>query len=157
MNISIPLLSATAVLALSAVVAAPVGDVDELIAAYDQAEAEWKAQMKDADSATRRELRANPPAMAFWERFQTAADAGEGRALFWMATHLRDKGLKSKDLREHKPVLYARLAERHAGEAWFGDVLKPGPVKLTEPLVLTPRLAKWVGPDAANGGLSGSS
>jgi hypothetical protein len=132
MNISIPALSAAAVLALGASFAAPrdlgdPGDVGALLESYDNAEAEWKQRVRDADSKARRDLRKNHPAATFWERFDAAANAGEGRALFWMATHLRDKGLKSSEVKEEKPVLYGRLFEQHVAADWFDDVLKQLP------------------------------
>ncbi len=126
MNTSITVLSAVAVLTLGTALT-PRGDVDALLAAYETAEQDWKQALREAESAERRKLRKEHPAAAYWDRFDAAAQAGQGRALLWMATHLRDKGLRSSALKEEKPLFYGRIFERHAGEDWIGDVLEKLP------------------------------
>lgn len=94
-------------------------DYGDLEAAYQKAHDEWRSALRAAkDAAAKKELRANHPVRAHWQRFADMAEAGEGRALIWMSENLRDRGLKLSEIDgEHTRILEALLGHRQA--AWF--------------------------------------
>lgn len=106
------------------VAAAEVGDAyDELALDYEAAREEWREKIRSAeDSRERKALRAAPPAVEYWPRFEALADDGEGEALLWMVMHVRDKGVRSSKRGEVVRPLFERLVEHHVNEPWFGDV-----------------------------------
>jgi hypothetical protein len=122
MKLIVSSLTAAAVALGATLVQSPQG-VETLIEEYEQAEEEWRERLRDAAPAERREMRENTPAAAYWDRFQAAADAGEGRALLWMATHLREKGLGTRQIKTETPRLYGELFARHVAEDWFAEAL----------------------------------
>jgi hypothetical protein len=99
-------------------------DYDTLIASFDAAIDSWKAELKQAEGLkARREVRERHPAKAFWTRFAVSAEAGEGRALLWMAGNLSESGASAEEAAERKPRIYTRLLE-HVAADWFGDAIE---------------------------------
>jgi peroxiredoxin len=120
------LLHALLCISLTPCVQAPVDEFATLLAEYQAAEAAWQAELDALEDVSEKSaLRRKHPARAFSARFEAAANAGEGRALLWTLEHLRDSGLRTKEIAEAKPGLYERLVEGHAQAAWFADVLEP--------------------------------
>ena len=96
----------------------------ELDAEYEAAYEAWREKLSAAeDLAARRELRSNPPAEEFWARFEALADGGEGRALLWLVSHVREKGVKASERGAFMQPYYEKLCAEHASADWFGDVL----------------------------------
>ncbi len=100
-------------------------DVAALEAEFAATVQEWRESIRAAeDVEARRKLRSEKPAARFWPRFQPLADAGEGRALLWMARNAQDAGLPEEELSATRQRLVTRLFEKHLEEAWFQEVLR---------------------------------
>ncbi|MEM1452409.1 MAG: hypothetical protein AAF957_22680 [Planctomycetota bacterium] len=100
-------------------------DYEALVAEFDAAVIEFKAKLKAADKATRRELRKNNPAKTYWPRFVAMSSAGEGRATLWMALNVtQNKDIRSKERGAALTPLYETLVSKHIAEPWFIDVVK---------------------------------
>ena len=104
---------------------AALADFEQLDAEYQSSVEAWEAKLEEAEGLkARRALRDAHPAKEFWPRFEELADGGSGRALLWMAGHVRQKGVKSRERAEVARPLYQKLAAEHAAADWFGDVLE---------------------------------
>ncbi len=96
---------------------------EELNTAYETALATWKDQLGEADGLkARKALREAHPAKAFWPRFDALAKTGNGQALLWMASNVRDKGVKSRERADVMRPLYDQLAKEHSNADWFETV-----------------------------------
>ncbi len=93
----------------------PTSDVDAL----DALDGEFQ-QAQDAWRTTPSAERGAHPARAFYERYRALADAGEGRAMLWIATWAQD-ALDDAAVAEAKRRWFGRLVEEHAGAPWFGE------------------------------------
>jgi hypothetical protein len=103
---------------------AAIGDYEQLDAEYESAFEAWKVELDEAEGLkARRALRDSHPAKGFWPRFEALADGGSGRALLWLAGHVRENGVKSRKRAEVLRPLYEKLAAEHAKAAWFPVVL----------------------------------
>lgn len=105
--------------------AAAVDDFDSLVAEYGAATAEFAEKLKQADKATRRELRKNSPIRQFWPRFKAMSDKGEGRATLWLCDNIRDnRDIRSKERGETLEPLYETLVAKHSDAEWFPTAVK---------------------------------
>lgn len=98
----------------------------ELVAQLDDAERELLVAEKAAeDDGERAKLRAERRALPkrFYARFAELADAGEGRALLWMASNQRAVTEDRDEVRAKLVELYGRLVREHRAQPWFEDVL----------------------------------
>ena len=96
----------------------------ELAAEYEAALTKWREAIDSTeDRSERNELRRNHPAKAFYDRFEALSKGGDGQALFWMATHLKEKGLRSSQRGPIATELFGKLFETHLEAEWFGDVI----------------------------------
>lgn len=96
----------------------------ELAAEYDAAVTQWRASIEATeDKNARAELRRNHPAKGYWERFEALSKAGEGRATLWLATNLRDKGLKASERGPLATGYFETLFAAHVEADWFGEVI----------------------------------
>ena len=96
-------------------------------AEFEALEDQLKAAAKEAPSvsersALRRERKALPA--LFWPRMEAAADAGEGRALLWMAEYAKKAGVPKKELGSTKRALYTRVLAEHVEADWLDEALK---------------------------------
>lgn len=98
---------------------------DELLQAYEAAEAAWRQALRDAeDTKARKAVRANHPAPEFAERFTAVVAAGDGRGLLWELGVVRYLGYtKSKERKAREQELLGALVEEHCGAEWFNQVL----------------------------------
>lgn len=104
---------------------ARVDGFQELSTEYDAALAAWSASIDATeDKSEKNELRRNHPAKGFWARFEAAAKAGEGQATLWLATHLREKGLKASERGPLANGYFETLFKsKDVDAAWFGDAV----------------------------------
>lgn len=121
-------LASIAVLALLAFQSpAPAGGEDfaALSREYEVALAAHRAEVDRLRGAARAEKAEDRPAAQFWERFRALAEAGEGRAVFWMASNARERGAASpaSEGRAEAQRLYGELVAGWADAAWFGKVV----------------------------------
>jgi hypothetical protein len=100
---------------------------EALAAEYEAAEDAYQRELRRLRGDEREELARRHPAVAFWPRFQRLSDAGDGRALFWMARSARDRHESSEAGREATRKLYAELLRTYAQEDWFGEVVEQLP------------------------------
>jgi len=103
----------------------PQADAFEALSAEYEAAvaANQKAIAESEDKSVRAELRRNPPALQFWERFEALAATGEGRATLWLATHLREKGVKANERGPLATAYFEALFRDHRGAEWFHEVV----------------------------------
>lgn len=93
-----------------------------LVDEYDAAVATWKDALRaEEDRKAKRALRKQKPALDFYPRFQTMANAGEGQALIWMMGNLRDAGFKKKEASAMCGELAGTLVSQHLEQEWFAD------------------------------------
>ena len=84
----------------------------------------WRAELRTAKGIkAKRALREKHPVRLFWDRFQSLADDGDGRALVWMSKSLRNKGLRLSEVAPEKVRLAKLLLKDYSQEAWFGDTV----------------------------------
>ena len=84
----------------------------------------WRAELRKAKGIkAKRALRDKHPVRLFWDRFQSLADDGDGRALVWMSKSLRNKGLRLSEVAPEKVRLAKSLLKNYSKEAWFGDAV----------------------------------
>ncbi|MFT7680125.1 MAG: hypothetical protein ACI8QC_004131, partial [Planctomycetota bacterium] len=103
---------------------ATVDAFSELVTSFQTAKTAWKKQIKDTkDVQERSALRKQHPAKAFWPRFESMAQSGEGQALLWMVGNAKDQGTARKELPAVKQRLYGSLIKSHVSDSWFGDVV----------------------------------
>lgn len=102
-------------------------DYEALAAEYEAAEDAYQQELRRLRGDERAELARKHPAIAFWPRFQRLSDAGDGRALFWMARSARDRHESIEAGREATRKLYAELLRTHAEQDWFGEVVEQLP------------------------------
>jgi hypothetical protein len=96
----------------------------ELAAEYDAAVTQWRASIESTeDKNARAELRRNHPAKGYWERFEALSKSGEGRATLWLATNLKDKGLKASERAPLVTGYFETLFGTHVEAEWFGDAV----------------------------------
>lgn len=106
-------------------IAAAVDDFSALSEEFDAALVEHTAQLKAADKAERRALRANSPIKRFWPRFEAMSANGEGRATLWLVQHIKDnRDVRSKDRGKVLTPLYQTLIDDHADAEWFTSAIK---------------------------------
>jgi hypothetical protein len=98
-------------------------DYELLVADYEAAVEHWKELVEKATKIERRELRDSKPAIEFWPLFEELGEQGNGRALLWMASHVRDAGIKVSKRDEVLMPIYATLIEEHLDADWFSQVL----------------------------------
>ena len=111
--------------ATAAVVAPSVDDFTALDAEFDAALVEYTKELKAADKAARRELRANSPIKRYWPRFEAMSKAGEGRATLWLAEHIKEnRDVRSKDRGAVLTPLYQSIIDNHADAEWFTGAVK---------------------------------
>lgn len=96
---------------------------DALKADFDMTVEMWNEDMEKATTDERRELRKSKPAAEFWDQFKVLADGGNGRAMLWMVSNIRDSEIKSKKRGLVLADLFGTLAKEHSNADWFGDVL----------------------------------
>lgn len=95
-----------------------------LVSQYDEAVLQWKkAVSQETDRAKKRALRKQKPAVEFYPKFAEFADRGEGRALIWMMERCKDAGQKSRESKETRSRLAARLVKEHVNDECFADAL----------------------------------
>ena len=99
-------------------------EYDTLVEEFGAAVESWTELYREARGLrARNELKDQHPAHGFWAKFEALAEAGEGRALLWMADNLRDKGLKVQAARDERARLYKLVVDKYLGEEWFGELL----------------------------------
>jgi len=111
----------------------------ELVNEYQSAFLAWKKEIRTlrrAKDDSWRELRDQPPALTYWPRFEALAQAGEGRALEWMAGQADERYRPRSEAADAKRELYGRLIEVHAGESW-----------VAEPIARLPKEKRYLGDD----------
>lgn len=108
-----------------AAVAAPAQDdaFAELLAGYEKARAEWDAAFEAAGVRARPDLRQKHPAIELAPRFEALAEAGEGRALLWLASETRERGLSRAEGAEAKREAYGRVFRDHLAADWLGQAI----------------------------------
>ena len=119
-------IAAVALLGLQSPAPAPppgTGPFAALKQEYESALAAHRAELERLKGPARTERAKQKPVAEFWERFQGLAEAGEGRAVFWMASHARERGGSTAEGRAETKRLYAELAEGWADADWFGQVV----------------------------------
>lgn len=97
-----------------------------LVNEYEAAFRDWKQKLRElrrAKDESWRELRKEPPALVFWPRFEALAEAGQGRALEWMAQQADERTESRAEAAVLKRELYARLFERHGAENWLAGTI----------------------------------
>jgi thiol-disulfide isomerase/thioredoxin len=101
------------------------GDFAALSREYEVAQAAHRAELERLKGAARAERAEDKPAAQFWGRFEALAAAGEGRAVFWMASHARERGaaIPAAEGRAQAKQLYGELVAGWADAAWFGKVV----------------------------------
>ena len=83
----------------------------------------WKDELRAARKAGNAdEVRARHPAKAFYARFDALQEAGEGRALFWMAVNADDAFDDRDEVDRLKRALWKRVVAEHASAPWAGDI-----------------------------------
>ena len=102
-------------------------DVEALEREFEQASDAFKQELRRLKGKERAEFSKHKPTVAFWPRFEALADSGDGRALFWMARHARERGLSISEGRDLTKQLYTRLVTEHAGADWCGEVIEALP------------------------------
>ena len=112
-------------LALSLTAQEPQADAFAALSAeYEAAVAAHQKAIAETDDKTvRSELRKNPPAVQFWARFEALAATGEGRATLWLATHLREKGVKASERGAPATAYFEALFQSHSAAEWFHEVI----------------------------------
>lgn len=96
----------------------------ELAAEYDEAVTKWRTSIDATeDRNARAELRRNHPAKGYWERFESLSKAGDGQATLWLATHLKDKGLKASERGPLATGYFETLFATHVEAEWFGEAI----------------------------------
>lgn len=94
----------------------------ELQAEFTEAYDGWRVELRAAEGIkAKRALRKKHPVRSFWDRYQAMADGGEGRALVWMSTSLRNKGLRLSEVGPEKVVIAKQLLKDHSKADWFAD------------------------------------
>ncbi|HIG88162.1 MAG TPA: redoxin domain-containing protein [Planctomycetes bacterium] len=94
----------------------------DLEAEFDEAYDGWRAELRKAKGIkAKRALREKHPVRLFWDRFQGLADGGEGRALIWMTSSLRNKGLRLSAIAPEKVRIAKLLLKDYSMASWFGD------------------------------------
>ena len=107
-----------------AVDAQEAASFEALSSRYDEAVLQWKSALSaETDRDKKRALRKQKPAIEFYPKFSALADAGEGRALLWMIERCKDAGHKSRDAKQIRAKLAARLVKEHVNAEWFGDAV----------------------------------
>ncbi|MFT7667843.1 MAG: hypothetical protein ACI8X5_000528 [Planctomycetota bacterium] len=99
-------------------------DAVALTAECNAAVAKWSKAMEAATKDERKELRKANPAIAFLPRFKALSDAGNGRALLWMAMHVRETGVKMGERGDVLRTHYNKLVAEHKDAEWFGTALE---------------------------------
>ncbi len=98
---------------------------ESVVASYDKAQAKFKEDIAAADKKERKAIRANHPINEYWPRFEAMGQAGEGRALLWLAKNIRtNRAIKSKDRAAALKPLYTALAANHVNADWFEGALE---------------------------------
>jgi hypothetical protein len=101
-----------------------VDDFETLSSEYDTANKDHRQKIRDAaDMKERRALRKAHPINDYWPRFAALAEGGEGQAVLWMVTKVKDKRMKRAETKAEKQRLYALLVEGYVTAPWFGDAL----------------------------------
>jgi hypothetical protein len=108
----------------TALLRATVDGYKELAAEYDAAITQWDAALDATeDRNARAELRRNQPSKAFWPRFEALSAGGDGQATLWLATHLKDKGLKASERGPLATGYFETLFSSHVEADWFGTAI----------------------------------
>lgn len=109
----------------SAQESAPAQDeIADLAAEYDKAVKAHKKLLKEAKRTERKAIRDQHPVKDYWPKFQKLAEANNGRALLWLADHVKDNGaIKRADRAKTLKPLYQALIKHHGDKEWFGDAL----------------------------------
>jgi len=104
---------------------APAKDVVATLAAeYDEAVKAHKKELKEAKRTERKAIRDRHPVNEYWPKFQKLAEGNNGRALMWLADHVKDnRSIKRADRAKTLKPIYAALIKHHGDKAWFGDAL----------------------------------
>ncbi len=98
---------------------------ESLVAAYDKAQAQFKEDLSNADKKARKAIRDKAPVKDFWPRFEAMGQAGEGRALVWLADNIRtNRDIKSKARGAALKPIYTALAADHVNADWFEGALE---------------------------------
>jgi thiol-disulfide isomerase/thioredoxin len=121
----IPSIAALALLAFQSPGRPGSGDFAVLSREYEVALSAHKTQLERLKGAARAEQAERTPAAQFWDRFGALAEAGEGRAVFWMARHARERGaaVPAPEGRAQAKRLYGELVDGWAEADWFGKVV----------------------------------
>lgn len=108
----------------TAVAAQDTASFETLAADYDKAAVDFKKRLSEADKKERKALRANHPINEYWPRFEAMGQAGEGRALLWLADNIRtNRGIKASKRGEALKPIYSALAANHVNADWFKGAL----------------------------------
>ena len=110
----------------AAMAAAPsIDDFTALDEEFDTALVEYTKELKAADKAQRRELRANSPIKLYWPRFEAMSKAGEGRATLWLVEHIKEnRDVRSKERGAVLTPLFKSIIDNHADAEWFTSAVK---------------------------------
>lgn len=93
---------------------------ESLQTAYDKAQDEYRAKLKEADRKERMKLRRNSPIKQFWPRFEALAKTNDGRSLLWMTENItKYRGFKKKERPAALAPMFDALFEHHADAEWF--------------------------------------
>ncbi len=113
--VTAPVIGATAV---------AVDEYTELETSFDADLVKWKQAIKDGSREERKELRANHPVEQYWPRFEAKAKGGEGRALLWQASNVKNGPVERSDRGVFVYRCYAELAGKHAAAPWMGKAVQ---------------------------------
>lgn len=95
-----------------------------VVAKHAAEEAAWNEAWRELRGKERRELKKLDPSRAYLADVQKYADAGNGRAKLWVATHLdAATDLKSSELKEIMPGLYTELCAGFASSDFGAEIL----------------------------------
>ncbi len=109
----------------AAAVAPSFDDFTALDEEFEVALVEYTKELKAADKAQRRELRANSPIKLYWPRFEAMSKAGEGRATLWLVEHIKEnRDVRSKDRGAVLTPLFKSIIDNHADAEWFTSAIK---------------------------------
>lgn len=98
---------------------------ESLVDSYDKAQAMYEEKLRNAEKAERKAIRKMAPINSYWTQFEEMGQAGEGRALLWLADNIRtNRGIKSRDRGAALKPIYTALASDHVNADWFGGALK---------------------------------
>jgi len=103
----------------------PAESFEELLVEYREQVRLWRLERRKVRTHEGRDaLRETHPGVLMLPRFQAKVDAGDGRALLWMAETVQQRVRKKQDVTRAKSGLYARLCREHIGAPWFLDVVE---------------------------------